>query len=128
MLLFAAERTVVPAERLGRALGAPMRVLPDRGEFIVEIESTPCHRSFPRSHLARTRTGVLTIKTVVDRLCEGTLRGEEARPALVLAGNLPPVSLRRLEMFTGAGRRRRWSETTRGSLRRSWRAATQFVQ
>jgi hypothetical protein len=54
MLLFAAERTVVPGERLGRALGAPMRVLPDRGELIVEIESTPCHRSFPRSHLAWT--------------------------------------------------------------------------
>ncbi|MGX9428308.1 MULTISPECIES: hypothetical protein [Bradyrhizobium] len=34
MLLFAdwqtTERTVVPAERMGRALGVPMRVLPDR--------------------------------------------------------------------------------------------------
>jgi hypothetical protein len=52
--LFAAERTVVPAERLGRALDAPMRVLPDRGELTIEIESTTCHRSFPRSHLAWT--------------------------------------------------------------------------
>jgi hypothetical protein len=59
---------------------------------------------------------VLAIKTVVDRLCEGTLRGEEARPALVLAGNLPPVSLRRLEMFTGAGRRRRWSDEDKARI------------
>ena len=58
MFLFAdgqtTERTVVPADGLGRAPGVPMRVLPDRGELIVEIESTPCHRSFPRSHLAWT--------------------------------------------------------------------------
>ena len=58
MLLFAdgqtTERTVVPAEHLGRALGVPMRALPDRGELIVEIESTPYHRSFPRNHLACT--------------------------------------------------------------------------
>jgi transposase len=60
---------------------------------------------------------VLAIKTVVDRLCEGTLGGEEARPALVLAGNLPPVStLRRLEVFTGAGRRRRWSDKDKARI------------
>jgi hypothetical protein len=59
---------------------------------------------------------VLAIKTVVDRLCEGTLRGEEARPALVLAGNLPPASLPRLEMFTGAGRRRRWSDEDKARI------------
>jgi transposase len=54
---------------------------------------------------------VRAIKAVVDRLCKGTLRGEEAWLALVLAGNLPPVStLRRLEVFAGAGRRRRWSD------------------
>jgi len=43
MFLFAhgqtTERTVVPADGLGRAPGVPMRVLPDRGELIVEIES-----------------------------------------------------------------------------------------
>jgi hypothetical protein len=59
---------------------------------------------------------VPAIKTVVDRLCEGTLRCEEVRPALVLAGNLPPVSLRRPEMFTGAGRRRRWSDEDKARI------------
>ena len=94
MFLFAdgqtTERTVVPADGLGRAPGVPMRVLPDRGELIVEIESSLVT---DRSHDVTWRgreQGPRAIKTVVDRLCEGTLRGEEARPALLLAGNLPP--------------------------------------
>jgi hypothetical protein len=71
----------------------------------------------PTKPLGVDMNRVLAIKTVVDRLCEGTLRGEQARPALVLAGNLPPVStLRRLEVFTGAGRRRRWSDEDKARI------------
>ena len=35
---------------------------------------------------------VLAITTIVDRLCDSTLRTEEARPALLSAGNSPSVS------------------------------------
>jgi len=41
------ERTVVAAERLGHALGVPVRVLPRWGELTVEIEHTPVSEIIP---------------------------------------------------------------------------------
>jgi uncharacterized membrane protein YjjP (DUF1212 family) len=106
-LLFAngqtTERTVVTAERLGRALGGPVRVLPNWGELIVEIEGTSLSQIVPTKPLGVDMNRVLAITTVVDRLCDGTLRREEARPALLLAGNLPPVSTRRFTSFAAIG-------------------------
>jgi hypothetical protein len=50
-LLFAhgqtTDRTVTAAERLGRALGVTVRVLPYWGEIIVELDGTPSHKSSP---------------------------------------------------------------------------------
>jgi uncharacterized membrane protein YjjB (DUF3815 family) len=46
---------------------------------------------------------VLAITTVVDRLCDGSLNGEDARPALLLAGNLPPVSTLYFASFAAIG-------------------------
>jgi uncharacterized membrane protein YjjP (DUF1212 family) len=106
-LLFAhgqtTERTVVAAERLGRALGVPVRLLPDWGELIVEIEGTPLSQIIPAKPLGVDMNRVLAIATVVDRLCEGTLRREEARPALLSAANLPPVSTLRFTSFAAIG-------------------------
>src|SRR5712664_2246835 len=106
-LLFAhgqtTERTVVTAERLGRALGVPVRVLPDWGELIVEIEGTSLSQIVPTKPLGVDMNRVLAITTVVDRLCEGTLCGEEARPALLLAGDLLPVSTLRFTSFAAIG-------------------------
>jgi uncharacterized membrane protein YjjP (DUF1212 family) len=106
-LLFAhgvtTERTVVTAERLGRALGVPVRVLPDWGELIVEIEGTSLSQIVPTKPLGVDMNRVLAITTVVDRLCEGTLCGEEARRALLLAGDLLPVSTLRFTSFAAIG-------------------------
>jgi hypothetical protein len=67
-LLFAhgvtTERTVVTAERLGRALGVPVRVLPDWGELIVEIEGTSLSQIVPTKPLGVDMNRVLAITTV----------------------------------------------------------------
>jgi uncharacterized membrane protein YjjP (DUF1212 family) len=106
-LLFAhgqtTERTVVTVERLGRALGVPVRLLPDWGGLIVEIEGTCLSKIVPAKPLGVDMNRVLAVSTVVDRLCDGTLRAEEARPALLLAGNLPPASTLRFTSFAAVG-------------------------
>ena len=106
-LLFAhgqtTERTVITAERLGRALGVPVKVLPDWGELIVEIEGTSLSQIVATKPLGVDMNRVLAITTVVDRLCEGTLCGLEARPALLLAGDLLPVSTLRFTSFAAIG-------------------------
>lgn len=106
-LLFAhgqtTERTVVAAERLGRVLGVPARVLPDWDKLTVELEGTCMAQIVPTKPLAMDMNRVLAITTVVDRLCDGTLRIEEARPALLLAGSLPPVSTLHFTSFAAIG-------------------------
>src|SRR5690349_16786572 len=95
-LLFAhgqtTERTVVTTERLGRALGVSVRVLPDWDKLTIEIEGTSLSQIVPAKPFGVDMNRVLAVTTVVDQLCDGTLRGEGARPALLLAGNLPPAS------------------------------------
>jgi hypothetical protein len=57
-LLFAhgqtTERTVTAAERLGRALGVTVRVLPYWGEIIVELDGTPLSQIVPPSRSVST--------------------------------------------------------------------------
>jgi hypothetical protein len=101
MLLFAdgrtTERTVLPAEGPGRALGVPMRVQPVRGELIVEIESMPCHRSFPRSHLAGREQGSLAIKDRGGSAVRGNAARRGSAACAVARRKLATVStLRRL--------------------------------
>ena len=134
MFLFAdgqtTERTVVPAERLGRALGVPMRVLPDRGELIVEIESTPFT---DRSHEATWR-GHEQGCGPSKRLWIGCAKERYAARKrglrwcwLETCHQCPHYGGLRCspEPVVGGGGATR---TRRGSLRRSWRAATRFVQ
>jgi uncharacterized membrane protein YjjP (DUF1212 family) len=120
-LLFAhgqtTERTVVTAERLGRALGVPVKVLPDWGELIVEIEGTSLSQIAPTKPLGVDMNRVLAITTVVDRLCEGRLRGEDVRPALLLAANLPLVSACASRHLLPSARRRSGSFSARSTSR-----------
>ena len=106
-LLFAhgqtTERTVVTAERLGRALGVRVRVLPDWDRLTVELEGTSLSRIAPTKPLGMEMNRVLAITKVVDRLCDGTLRADEARSALLSAGNLAPVSTLHFASFAAIG-------------------------
>ena len=76
-LLFAhgqtTERTIVAAERLGRALGVPVKVLPYWGELTVEIDGTPISQIVPVKPIGVDMGKVLGITTVVDKVCNGTL-------------------------------------------------------
>ena len=107
MLLFAhgqtTERTIVAAERLGRTLGVPVRVLPYWGELTVEIEGTSVSQIVPVKPLGVDMGKVHAITTVVDNVCNGTLRAEVARAALAAAGHLPSASTLRFTLFAAVG-------------------------
>jgi uncharacterized membrane protein YjjP (DUF1212 family) len=106
-LLFAhgqtTERTVVTAERLGRALGVPVRILPYWGELTIEIDGTSTSQIVPAKPLGVDMSRVLALTTVVDQVCDGTLPGAAVGAALTAAGRLPPVSTPRLTAFAAIG-------------------------
>jgi len=106
-LLFAhgqtTERTVTAAERLGRALGVTVRVLPYWDEIIVELDGAPLSQIVPAKPLGVDMGRVLAVTTVVDQICHGTLSAESAQSALESAGRLPPVSTRRFTLFAAIG-------------------------
>jgi uncharacterized membrane protein YjjP (DUF1212 family) len=81
-LLFAhgqtTERTVTAAERLGRALGVTVKVLPYWGELAIEIDGAPVSRIIPAKALGVDMGRVLAVTTVIDQVCDGTLSAEAA--------------------------------------------------
>jgi len=106
-LLFAhgqtTERTVAAAERLGRALGVTVKVLPYWGELIVELDGAPLSQIVPAKPLGVDMGRVLAVTTVIDQICDGTLSAEAAQSALESAGRLPPVSTLRFTLFAAIG-------------------------
>jgi uncharacterized membrane protein YjjP (DUF1212 family) len=106
-LLFAhgqtTERTVIAAERLGRALGVTVRVLPYWGEITVELEGASISQIVPAQPLGVDIGKVLAVTTVIDQVCHGTLPAEAAQSALESAGRLPPASTPRLTLFAAIG-------------------------
>jgi uncharacterized membrane protein YjjP (DUF1212 family) len=106
-LLFAhgqtTERTVAAAERLGRALGVTVRVLPYWGEIVVELDGAPLSQIVPAKPLAVDMGKVLAVTTVIDQICQGELSAEPAQSALESAGRLPPVSTLRFTLFAAIG-------------------------
>src|SRR5580700_10315571 len=68
------ERTVVTAERLGRALGMSVTVLPDWDKLTVGLEGTSLSEIAATKPLGMDMNRVLAITAIVDRLCDGTLR------------------------------------------------------
>ena len=106
-LLFAhgqtTERTVVVAERLGRALGVPVTALPYWGQLTVEIDGTTLSKIVPVKPLGVDMGKVLAVTTVVDQVCDGKLEPAAARSALALAGRLPPASTLRFTLLAAVG-------------------------
>jgi uncharacterized membrane protein YjjP (DUF1212 family) len=93
------ERVVVAAEWLGRAVGAPVRVLPGWGELTIEIERTPFPEIVPAMPLGVDMGKVLAVTTVVEQVCDGSLPRTAARAALAKAGAVPPASTPRFALF-----------------------------
>ena len=89
-LLFAhgqtTERTVTAAERLGRALGVTVRVLPYWGELIVALDGAPVSQIVPAKPLGVDMGRVLAVTMVIDQICHGTLPAKAAQSALESAG------------------------------------------
>src|SRR5712691_4833434 len=106
-LLFAhgqtTERTITAAERLGRALGVTVRVLPYWGELTVELEGTPVSQIVPAKPLGVDMGKVLAVTTVIYQVCHGKLSAEAAQSALESAGRLPPASTPRFTLFAAIG-------------------------
>ncbi|WP_084788967.1 threonine/serine exporter ThrE family protein [Bradyrhizobium sp. Cp5.3] len=106
-LLFAhgqtTERTVTAAERLGRAFGLTVRVLPYWGEITVEIEGTPISQIVAAKPLGVDMGRVLAVTTVIDQVCDGTLPPDAAHSALIAASRLPPASTARFTLFVAIG-------------------------
>jgi uncharacterized membrane protein YjjP (DUF1212 family) len=106
-LLFAhgqtTERTVTAAERLGRALGGTVKVLPNWGEIIVELDGAPLSQIVPAKPLGVDMGRVLAVTTVIDQICHGTLSAEAAQSALESAGRRPPTSTPRFTLFAAIG-------------------------
>jgi uncharacterized membrane protein YjjP (DUF1212 family) len=97
------ERTVIATERLGRALGVAVKVLPYWGELTVAVDGTSVSQIVPVKPLGVDMGRVLAITTVIDRICNGTLRADEAQSALTSAGRLPPASTPRFTLFAAVG-------------------------
>src|SRR5882762_528160 len=106
-LLFAhgqtTERTVTAAERLGRALGVTVKVLPYWGELTVQLDSAPISQIVPAKPLGVDMGRVVAVTTVIDQVCHGTLSAEAAQSALESAGRLPPASTPRFTLFAAIG-------------------------
>jgi uncharacterized membrane protein YjjP (DUF1212 family) len=106
-LLFAhgqtTERTVTAAERLGRALGVTVKVLPYWGELTVELDGAPVSQIVPAKPLGVDMGRVLAVTTVIGQVCDGTLSAEAAQSALESAGRLPPASTPRFTCFAAIG-------------------------
>ena len=106
-LLFAhgqtTERTVTAAERLGRALGVTVKVLPHWGEIVVKLDGAPLSQIVPAKPLGVDMGRVLAVTTVIDQIYHGTLSAEAAQSALESAGRLPPVSTPRFTLFAAIG-------------------------
>jgi uncharacterized membrane protein YjjP (DUF1212 family) len=62
------ERTVIAAERLGRALGVTVKVLPYWDEITVELDGAPISQIVPAKPLGVDMGSVLAVTTVIDRV------------------------------------------------------------
>src|ERR1700720_3490306 len=106
-LLFAhgqtTEQTVIAAERLGRALGVTVRVLPYWGELTVQLDGAPVSQIVPAKPLGVDMGRVLAVTTAIDQVCDGTLPAEAAHSALESAGRLAPASTPRFTLFAAIG-------------------------
>src|SRR3954469_6706543 len=97
------ERTVFAAERLGRALGLAVKVLPHWDELIVELDGPPISQVVPAKPLVVDMGRVLAVTTVIHQTWDGTLPAGVAQSALESAGRLPPASMPGFTLFAAVG-------------------------
>src|ERR1700674_1504414 len=78
-LLFAngqtTDRTVVAAERLGRALGVPLTLYPRWGELELRVDGTIHSTIVLAAPLGVDMAKVPAAMKIVDQVCDGTLPG-----------------------------------------------------
>ena len=97
------ERTVAAAERLGRAVGVPVKLHPRWGELAVHVDGTPFTEIVPATPLGVDMVKVLATTKIVDQVCDGTLPGAAARSALAAVERLRPASTPRFALFAAIG-------------------------
>jgi uncharacterized membrane protein YjjP (DUF1212 family) len=97
------EQTVTAAERLGRALGVTVKVLPYWGEITVALDGAPSSQIVPAKPLGVDMGRALAVTTVIDQVCDGASSAEAAHSALQAAGRLPPASTPRFTLFAAIG-------------------------
>jgi len=97
------KRIIDAADRLGRALGVPVILHPHWGELAVQIAGAPLSEIVLAKPLGVDMGRVLAAMTVIDRVCDGTLSREAARPALAAAARRPPAATPRFVLFAALG-------------------------
>jgi uncharacterized membrane protein YjjP (DUF1212 family) len=93
------EETVVAAEKLGRALGMPLTLLPFWGELAIRAEGIPLSHTVPATPLGVDTVQVLATMKIVDQIADGTLPGRAALAALAEVKRLRPASTPRFALF-----------------------------
>jgi uncharacterized membrane protein YjjP (DUF1212 family) len=97
------ERTVIAAERFGRALGVSLTLHPRWGELELRVDGTPYSAIAPAAPLGVNMTKALATMKIVDQVCEGALSGVAARSALEAVGHMGTVSTLRFALFAAIG-------------------------
>ena len=97
------ERTVLAAQRLGRALGVPVTLHPRWGELELRLDGTPHSAIVPATPLGVDMAKVHAVMRIVEQVCDGTLSGVAARSALTAVKRLRPVSTLRFALLAAIG-------------------------
>jgi uncharacterized membrane protein YjjP (DUF1212 family) len=97
------ERTVIAAEKLGRALGVPLTLHPRWGELEIRVDGTSYSAITPAAPLGVNMAKALATMKIVDEVCEGSLNGGAARSALAAVERMGPVSTLRFALFAAIG-------------------------
>jgi uncharacterized membrane protein YjjP (DUF1212 family) len=98
------EEMVIEVQRLARALGAPLRVLPHWDELVIEREhATPFSEIVPAMPTGVHMGKVLAAQRIMRQVCDGALSGAAARAALQAVERMPPVGIFRLALLAAIG-------------------------
>ncbi len=102
------ERLIVTVERLGRAFGLTVSVLPAWGEIVLRIEGNALPGGPVVETVAAAPTGVEMNKVtqtlnIVDAVAAGRMDATQALAALRAVDRVAPVSLLRAVVMNGAG-------------------------
>ena len=97
------QQMVAAGERLGRALGTPVTLLPRWEEIAVQVADTPFSEIVRAKPLGVDMRKVMAVLTIIDDVCTGKLRGDAARAALEAVKHVPLASTPRFALFAAIG-------------------------